>query len=447
MRPVHRNIARPLLRTAGFIFLFNASLLAGLALLRQLFFYRERDSYIKKLAALQKELHTKNRALSEANKQLQALATTDPLTQLPNHGALIAALERELARAYRYRRPCTLCFIDLDHFKAINDGYGHRVGDTILCDFASLVRAHIREIDTLGRWGGEEFLAILPETSTDEAQVIAERVRTAVAGHAFTMGGGMRLTCSIGIATFPGDANDRDGLIAGADQAMYAAKRLGRNQVRVASDPAVLALWIDKEKAGTREEIALLGTVEALTALVEARDDYTGQHTYRVAMLTIQLALALGLGPSEAHMVGLAGRIQDIGKIGVPDSVLQKPARLSEEEYRHIFRHPVIGAEVVSRVPSLQALAPIIRGHHEHWDGSGYPDGLAGEEIPLGARILAVVDAYDAMITERHYQHAHDPAWALNELRRCAGTQFDPRVVEALAQVLAQDALEAGARR
>lgn len=416
---------------------------AGMALsvlvaLRSFLIAQKMVAYANELHSLQKELHAKNRTLSETNARLQALATTDPLTGLPNHRALIADLEHELARAYRYQHECAILFLDIDHFKALNDGYGHAVGDSVLRDFAALVQQNMREADVPGRWGGEEFLVILPETGEQEARRISERLRSAVESYAFTMGGGMSLTCSIGIATFPEDAGERDGLVTSADQAMYAAKRLGRNQVRTASDPAALAFSKHGSEQGSREDVALFGTVEALSALVEAHDRYTGLHTRRVATLATRLALALGLEATEARMVGLSGRLHDVGKVGIPDSVLQKPESLNEEEHASMQEHTIVGAEIISRIPSLRALVPVIRAHHERWDGNGYPDGLAGTEIPLGARIVAVADAYDAIISERHYQPARDPAWAFNELRRCAGTQFDPEIASVLEEMLTQ---------
>lgn len=412
--------------------------LSGALALRSFYVAQKMVAHTGELQRLQKELGAKNRILSETNTRLQALATSDPLTGLANHRALVAALEHELARAYRYRHECSILFLDIDHFKALNDSYGHAVGDSVLRDFAVLLQQQIREIDVPGRWGGEEFLVILPETGEQEARLISERARSAVAAHAFTMGGGMSLTCSIGIATFPGDAGERDGLLMCADQAMYAAKKLGRNQVRNASDPATLALSKSNVEEGSREDVALSGIVEALNALVEAHDHYTGQHTRRVAALATRLALALGLNATEARMIGLAGRLHDIGKIGISDAVLQKPERLNEQEHASMQEHTIVGADIISRIPSLRTLVPVIRAHHERWDGEGYPDGLTGTAIPLGARIVAVVDAYDAIITERHYQPARDSAAALNELRRCAGTQFDPAIVRALEEMLGQ---------
>lgn len=412
--------------------------LSGVVALRIIVVVQKMVAYASELHSLQKELHIKNRKLSETNARLQALATTDPLTGLPNHRSLIAALEHELARAHRYRHHCSILFLDIDHFKALNDGYGHAVGDSVLRDFAALVQQNMRETDLPGRWGGEEFLVILPETGEQEAARISERLRSGVASHAFTIGGGMSLTCSIGIATFPGDASNRDGLVTCADAAMYAAKRLGRNQVRMASDPATLAFNRHDSTQGSREDMAIFGTVEALNALVEAHDQYTGQHTRRVATLATQLALALGLDATEARMIGLAGRLHDVGKIGISESVLQKAERLNGAEHATMQEHTIVGAEIISRIPSLRALVPVIRAHHERWDGEGYPDGLAGNAIPLGARIVAVADAYDAIITERHYQPARDAVAALNELRRCAGTQFDPDITRVLEETLTQ---------
>jgi len=371
-------------------------------------------------------------------ERMLALATTDPVTELPNHRALLAQLDQELERARQYDRDCSLLFLDLDHFKALNDGYGHTAGDAVLCEFAALVRARLRRIDTVGRWGGEEFVAILPELQADEALALAEEVRATVAAHTFSVGGGIHLMCSVGMASCPTHAQEREGLLSVADQAMYAAKRFGRNQVRAASDPAVLALFSESHPEEGREEAALVGMAEALVTLVEARDYLTGRHSQQVADLVFQLARALGLPTTEAQMIALAGRLHDVGKVAIPDGVLRKPGRLTEEELELMRTHPLVGAEVVSHIPALRPLAPVIRAHHERWDGQGYPDHLKGEAIPLGARILTVVDAYLAMTVDRPYQQACAPSVALAELRRCAGSQFDPHVVEAVTFLLRQ---------
>ena len=205
--------------------------------------------------------------------------------------------------------------------------------------------------------------------------------------------------------------------------------------MRAADDLAVGALLAAGSPADSREEAALVGTVEALIGLVAARDHYTALHTGEVGGLAVRVALALGCAPADARIIGLAGRLHDIGKVAIPDAILLKAGRLSAEEWVMMQEHPVVGADIVGRVPALRGLAPLIRGHHERWDGAGYPDRLAGAAIPLGARILALVDAYSAIKTDRPYRPARDADWALDELRRCAGAQFDPAVVEALARV------------
>jgi diguanylate cyclase (GGDEF)-like protein len=395
----------------------------------------ERDAQLAaQNAALEEQVAARTADLRAANTKLEALATTDPLTGLPNHRALVAILDQELERSRRYHRACSLLFIDLDHFKALNDGCGHAAGDAVLQEAGSVIRKCLRGMDTLGRWGGEEFVVVLPETSAEDALDVAERVRETVAAHLFSVSGGVHLTCSLGVATYPNHSEDRSSLLAQADRAMYAAKRLGRNQMRLVTDPAVNVLENGAE--GSREEVALVGMVEALAALVEARDQYTGEHTDGVAHLATQIALSLGLSSTEARMIGMVGKLHDVGKVAIPDAVLQKPGPLNEDEWALMRTHPIVGSDVVSRIPSLRAVAPGIRGHHERWDGSGYPDGLAATDIPLGARIVAAADAYSAMVTDRPYRKACSPELALQELLRCAGTQFDPEVIEALKRVL-----------
>jgi diguanylate cyclase (GGDEF)-like protein/putative nucleotidyltransferase with HDIG domain len=383
------------------------------------------------------QLATAINRMKDALLSAELRAGTDALTGIPNHRAVITALDLELERAQRYGRPCALLFFDLDHFKALNDGYGHVAGDAVLCAFAQVVRSSLRGVDTFGRWGGEEFVALLPELGCAEAQIVAERVRAKVAAHSFMISGGAHLTCSIGVAAYPADAQDRVALLAAADDAMYAAKHLGRNQTRTAIDPAVLALGHRRARGSSREESFMIGTIEALAALVDARDQYTGRHTMEVAALCRQLALALGLDASQAKMIERAARLHDVGKVAIPDALLQKPGRLTEEEWTVMRTHPSVGADIIKLIPDLQVIEPLIRAHHEWWDGTGYPDALAGEKIPLGARIIAVADAFTVMTTGRPYREAREVEWALREIRRATGTQFDPAVVDAFERLVA----------
>jgi two-component system cell cycle response regulator len=381
----------------------------------------------------QRELVIVHAQLSRAHGALAALATTDPLTGLANHRAMVDSLDRELERARRYRRDCALLFVDLDHFKALNDSLGHGAGDRVLGEVGELLTRELRAIDVVGRWGGEEFVVLLPELERDAALGVAERLRVAIADYLFAGAGGAHLTCSIGVAGFPADGITRDELLHRADRAMYAAKSLGRNQALAADHPAIATLG---DGSVSRDDEALMGAVDALAMLVEIRDDYTGAHAHDVALLSREVAVELGCPAEEAATIALAARLHDVGKVGVPDSILRKPGRLTPDEWAIMRRHTITGAEVVSRIPRLRSITPIVRGHHERYDGTGYPDGLAGTQIPLGARIIATADAYDAMTTTRPYRDAMTPDAALDELRLGTGHQFDPAVIAALTAVL-----------
>ncbi len=386
---------------------------------------------------VRESMKTTQQKLQEAHDELAALATTDPLTGLANHRAVIGVIEQEIERSRRYRRMFSLLFLDLDHFKALNDTSGHQVGDEALKALGILLGQRLRGVDTPSRWGGEEFLVILPETDRTEALAVAEKIRESVAKHPFG-GTGIHLTCSIGVAEYPADGSDRSGLIDAADRAMYAAKSLGRNQALSASDPAILALG-EESPDSSRDDLALAGAIEALAMLVDVRDDYTGTHANDVSRLAHAVSLELGLGAGEAQLIAVAARLHDVGKVAVPDAILCKRGRLTEEEWSIMRTHPVVGAEVVGLIPALRPIAPIVRAHHERVDGSGYPGGLRGDEIPLGARVIAVADAYSAMTSDRPYRTALPVEEALSELRTNSGTQFDPVVLTAFERILLQD--------
>ena len=391
------------------------------------------------------ELAAANDALHLANARLEGLATTDLLTGLPNHRAMASLLESEVRRARRHGRHFGVLFFDIDHFKSINDFGGHAAGDAALQQFAALVRGRLRAVDFFGRWGGEEFVAVLPETDEAGALVVAEQMCAAVAASVFEIGGELRMTCSIGVAAYRADgqadgaeggAAGHEALLTAADQAMYAAKRLGRNQVRAAGDPAVGGLLAGDQDSASREDIALAGAVEALTTLARMRD---GSSREGAALLAVRLAQALGLTGAEARLIGLAARLHDIGLLALPDVLLQTSAPLGAGEQDLLHTHPQISARVVSHIPGLRTLTPLILAHHERWDGDGYPDGLAGEQIPIGARIIAVADAFCALTSGQSSSQALEPAPALGELRRGAGGRFDPTIVEALAMLISGD--------
>lgn len=397
---------------------------------------------VHEVTLLQRELQKKNRSLSLLHAQLEQLATADPLTGLYNHQALTELLGKEVTYASQMHKTCSIIFIDADNFKCVNDTYGHQAGDHVLCQFGILLRTTVRATDHVGRWGGEEFMVILPGRDSAEALRVAERIRGRVARQIFLGHSGVRLTCSLGLAAYPEIATDQESLVARADLAMYAAKRLGRNQARTARDPIVLELGLrSEEHLQMHGDAETLGIVEALLSLQEARDIATGQHERRVALLACKLAEALELSKTETQRISLGGLLHDLGKVALPDELLLKRQRLSSNEMDPVCQHPLLGAEALTMLPALRRIAPIVCSHHEWMDGSGYPDQLQGEEIPLGARIVAVASAYDVLTHQRAPHYARTSIDALHTIQASAGSQFDPRVVDALARVLAVNPL------
>ncbi|HEY0757058.1 MAG TPA: diguanylate cyclase [Ktedonobacteraceae bacterium] len=394
------------------------------------------------IGVLRNKLQKRNRALSLLNDLLERQAITDSLTGLPNHREIMARLEEALAEARETTSNCALVFMDLDHFKDINDRYGHLVGDAVLCEFSERVLAALRANDYLGRWGGEEFIAVLPGVEAGEALRVAERIRLTIDQHIFADETGVHLTCSLGVVSYPDDATSCEDLIRNADRAMYAAKRLGRNQTRTASEPLVLAMGMLAEAPETAEEAEMLAVVESLIAALEVRDHETGRHARRVAALSLKLALALDLNGQDACIIAMGGLLHDLGKVAMPDAILFKRGKLSAVEVEYMNRHPVIGADILGPLASLREVAAVVRAHHEWFNGTGYPAGLSGEQIPLGARIVAVADSYDAIISHRVYRQGRGSPEAVRELRGGTGQQFDPRVVAALESLLAVAPLE-----
>lgn len=361
--------------------------------------------------------------------RLEVQAQTDPLTGLLNHGAFHERLAKEAERARRHGHPLALALLDVDDFKAINDTFGHPVGDRVLRDVAALLREHVRTSDVLARIGGDEFALLMPDTHGASAAVIAERAHGAVG--AASVGGGQRVTFSIGVCELD-QAKGAEELARLADRALYWAKTHGRDMVwRHSADygepHGALAPVGEAARLAPRQAAA---AVRALARSVDLKHAATRQHSDRVAELAARLAEELGWAPERVQLLRQAAVVHDVGKVGVPDAVLLKPDRLTAEEFETIRGHSELGAQLAAEILADEQTA-WVRSHHERPDGAGYPDGLSDEEIPEGARIIAVADSYDAMVSDRPYRHGRDPTEALGELRRCAGTQFAPEVVAA----------------
>jgi diguanylate cyclase (GGDEF)-like protein/putative nucleotidyltransferase with HDIG domain len=373
--------------------------------------------------------------VEELVHRLTDAARTDPLTGLQNRRAFEETMKAEVERAKRTHRPLALLVCELDHFKLVNDRFGHPTGDSALVRVGQLLSASRREIDPVARTGGEEFALILPETTGQEGYVVAERLRQTVE-EAFVEEA-IPLTMSIGVASYPNQGRDPDALIAAADQALYAAKELGRNRTVVFSDEVSL---IAPSPGGKPDpEKAHLNTMISLAEALDHRDTGTADHSQTVGRYCALIARELELDEAHVDRLQVAGILHDIGKIGLPDSILAKRGPLSDAERAQVRRHPEIGAEIL-RSEEFADIRGWIVAHHERPDGKGYPRGLRADEIPLEPRILAVADAYEAMTSDRTYRMAIAKQSARAELLRCAGTQFDPRVVAAFLAALDREA-------
>jgi diguanylate cyclase (GGDEF)-like protein/putative nucleotidyltransferase with HDIG domain len=354
-------------------------------------------------------------------ERLRELAELDPLTGLRNRRGFEHGLDDR-------RGPLALLICDLDHFKRVNDTLGHPAGDDVLRRFADLLRQCTREDDAAIRLGGEEFALVLSGVGEREALAVAERLRREVANEFRDFP--VPISVSVGIADSR-PCEDAESLVRAANRALYAAKRLGRDRcvVHHAETLAMLDALAD-DRAGEQLEAALL-----LAETLDLRDVATARHSETVGRYAERIAEELGLAPDHVERVRVAGVLHDIGKLGISDAVLLKPGRLDDAEWEEIRRHPELGARILEHA-NLRDIAAWVLAHHERIDGGGYPQGLAGDAIPLEGRILAVADAYEAMTADRPYRRALGEGDARAELRWGAGTQFDERVVEAFLRVV-----------
>jgi diguanylate cyclase (GGDEF)-like protein len=354
-------------------------------------------------------------------------AATDSLTALKNHRAYQEEVEIALASAAELRAQQTLCMIDVDRFKQVNDRYGHPAGDAVLHLLGSL----IEEIAPGQgyRLGGDEFAILVPGGAQQAGDVVAElqaRFRISQVDAVVE-----RPTISSGIATYPVHATEPAELKKCADLALYQSKHNGKDRVSVYTGAELLSASFGDGAVVNAAQDLRLQTAERLVAVVDARDAYVGRHSQGVGQLVESIGAVLGLDPDELRQLRLAGMLHDLGKIGVPDDVLNHGGPLSADQEALMRKHPEIGYELLDGL-DLDPVDTWVLHHHEHWDGSGYPHGLAGEEIPFGSRIILVADAFEAMTTHRSYRRAIGIEAAMSELRENAGIQFDPDVVAAL---------------
>jgi len=365
-------------------------------------------------------------------------ARTDALTGLLNRRGFEEAFDLELERARRGGRKLSVMIGDLDHFKQVNDRFGHHEGDRSLARASDTLDREKRRIDTLARLGGEEFALIVPDTVDHRSFMLAERLRQATREE--FADDAVKVTISFGVASFPQHGTTRHELLGAADDALYAAKELGRDRTVIYSKEVVGVLTPANGRNGARNQ--QLATVLALADALDIRDARTARHSQTVARLAEITARELGLSEATVEQVRLAGLLHDVGNIAVSNMLLSKPGPLSDEEWNEIRRHSEIGARILANA-RLGDIGQWVLAHHERVDGSGFPFGISNESIPLEARILSVADAFEAMVSERPHRPALTRMDAMQELRRNAGTQFDAEVVDAFVRALAQDRVRA----
>ena len=375
---------------------------------------------------------------AQGREALTARANSDALTGLPNHRAFHERLSHVVSAGRATEEPVSVVFVDLDLLTDVNARDGHQEGDRVLAGVARRLAPLTPERGLLARIGGEEFAWLLPGVRMNAALRLADRARRVVS--AAPLGAGSEITVSAGVCDTT-LATDATGLCDAADAALMVAKADGRNRV-VAFAPEFLSRAGVEGRQRRAERARTLVAVRALARAVDARDPATQRHSERVAAVTHRIALAAGWTADRADQLREAALVHDVGKIGVPDDVLRKPGGLTAEEFAQIAAHAPLGATIVADVLTPEQTG-WVRHHHERVDGTGYPDGLGGDAIPEGARIMAIADAWDAMTADRPYRRALAPATALVEARRAAGTQLDARLVMIALPVL-REAAEAG---
>jgi len=408
-------------------------------------------------------------------QKLQQQSITDGLTGIKTRRFFWEALSAEWKRASRSGRPFSVVLIDLDKFKEVNDSKGHFEGDLVLARVGRLLEQKSRQSNVVARYGGDEFIVLMPETGSEQAQVLAERLRQWLAND--PMLAEHHITGSFGVASFPTHGFSIEDIIRVADAGMYVSKRSGGNLVSTAQEfvegqdfarqrqqiSAYIEGFLQRERTGPEQLEELTSTlyklcggdqdcsvpllkeaIESLSRAAESRELQTAGHGDLVARYSEVIARALGLSPEETADLVYAARVHDVGKIFIPEQILNKPGPLSDEEFVELKMHAHVGAEIVGAIPHSDMMREAIEHHHQHFDGTGYPDGLRGEQIPLWARIIAVTDAYANMVTEQSFSASRTPDQALEEIAKMSGTRFDGMLVRLLLRGLKAERTSSG---
>jgi diguanylate cyclase (GGDEF)-like protein/putative nucleotidyltransferase with HDIG domain len=409
-------------------------------------------------------------------QKAQEQAITDGLTGVKTHRFLMEALSSEWKRSTRANRPFSLVLMDLDRFKFVNDFYGHLEGDVVLQRVGHILEQNCRRSDVVARYGGDEFVILMPETTVEQARQLASKLRGWVASDPLLRD--KNITASFGIAGFPVHGSTPQELIQVADSSMYLSKHQGGNSVSSAEqgDPNDTKRWkkdvleaylgvtlkrlfstgpeafeeiyrrleqftrslIEQGGGGSADGLppAVVETVTSLALAIDAKDHYTQGHSQKVSAYAVMIAQALEMDQSEVEEIRLAGLLHDIGKVGIPETILNKSGPLDASEWETMKTHTELGAKILEPLEAMNRIRLMVRHHHEFYDGTGYPDHLEGEQIPHGARLIAIADAYDTITSARTYKKARTPEDAFGELERCAANQFDPELVRLFIQTM-----------
>ena len=416
----------------------------------------DRNGKIKVITNISRDI-TERKKLDEENRhqmeKLRELSVRDPHTGLYNYRYMMERLSSELELAKRHSLNLSVMLMDIDYFKSINDVYGHQTGNQILSELADFIKAALRASDILTRYGGEEFVAIMPQTEKRNALYIANRIIEKLNNHIFKIDKlSIKIKLSIGVSDFSSD----NGLISpkeildAADSALQRAKEPGGNRAvlfsplyrnvkrkstKIDHGKQVEVLKRKIVKLGQRVDQTVLESMYAFSKSLEVRDYYTAEHAERMIAIVLSIGKKMGFTKNMLENLERAAVLHDIGKIGIADTILRKKGKLTPEEYKIIKNHPQIGAEIIRAVHFLKDVVPIVLHHHERFDGQGYPSGLKNGEIPLSARIVAIADAYQALMSDRPYRKAYSKKEALNILKKEAGTHFDKEIVATLINI------------
>jgi diguanylate cyclase (GGDEF)-like protein len=409
-----------------------------------------------RLKQLIRKSEESNRTILQLNKKLSKLALKDPHTGVYNRRYLKETLEKELSLARRHAQSVSILMMDIDYFKSVNDVYGHTFGDLVLRQFAQLLKKATRRYDSIFRFGGEEFVIISPRTDRPGSLILAKRLLKIINMHSFgNKANAIKLKLSISVASYPEDGLVIRGfdLVTLADRILNRVKEYGGNKVYSSEDlekteghllsenetDAVMELL--KKKVNRLTQRANQSLIEAIFALAKTtglKDRYSDAFTNRTIHYAIEIAKMLKLRKNEIEHIRKAAMLHDLGKVGINEDILLKKSKLTTREFETMKKHPQLSTDIIRPLYFLRGTIPSILYHHERWDGKGYPHGLKGNGIPLGARIIAIVDAYRSLTAHRPYRKAYSKSSVMRILKRESGTKFDPRVAAAFLKILAR---------